>query len=191
LGEEVFSDTETRPAELPELPDVPDASPNRATITLDPTTRTGLSRVHDVESGVRGETEVGTDIFSFRTYLHSRWATSSRDSCAVVVSLSATGLANVRSKDKINLNDFEFIVTEDQHRYWCPWFIALLLAKRLATQSVHIKLKRHMFSMNSRKSFHFVEAKQSPLSQRIENFMVHWAKNLRMKNFCLFTFWYM
>jgi hypothetical protein len=41
----------------------------------------------------------------------------------VRVSLSATGLPNVRSKDTINLNDFDFIFGEDQHRYLCPSLI--------------------------------------------------------------------
>jgi hypothetical protein len=51
--------------------------------------------------------------------------------------------------------------------------VTLLLFKKLTTQSVRIELKRRMLNMNSRKSFHFVEAKQSQLSQRIEIFMVH------------------
>jgi hypothetical protein len=50
----------------------------------------------------------------------------------VRVSLSATGLVNVRSKDKINLNDFELIVGEDQCQYRCPWSIPHFISRRIA-----------------------------------------------------------
>jgi hypothetical protein len=56
----------------------------------------------------------------------------------VRVLFSATGLANVRYKDEIQLNDFEFIVGEDQYRYalgssHISFPVTLLLFKRLTT----------------------------------------------------------
>jgi hypothetical protein len=32
----------------------------------------------------------------------------------------------------MNINDFECIVSEDQHRYRCPWFIAHFISRRIA-----------------------------------------------------------